>query len=268
MFLTNAVACVIGGVIVHLTDRIELTLIIASIVGLMGSFTVIVLKEPKVERRFMESFKSQLGKGAKQVMKSRPIMILISFQIILSLGTYVMAIFRSVYMNEDLELGYLEIGLFFASFAMVGGAMGRKANRIEAMLGENGSLMFMFAALVMSFTIVFLVRSPAAVFTQYMMYMIVGIQSPIINGYINRLVDSSYRSTVMAIASMMFTVAVVVVEVCTGWIAAMWGLEESLLVLALASTPLGISLLVLWRKEVRKFSRPSTRRDLQSDVQQ
>lgn len=254
MYLMNAVACAVGGVIITLTDRIDLTLIIASTVGLTGSFTVFLLKEPKVSRESMRSFRSQVGTGFRQVIKSRAIMILVLFQITLQLGIYVMAVFRSVYMNEKLELGYLEIGLFFASFAIVGGIVTSRASRIEARLKEKGSLVFMLVAMTLSFGIVFLVRSPVAVMTQYLMYMIAALQAPIIGGYIHRLVASSHRSTVTAIASMLFTVAVVVVEVSTGWIASIWGLEEGLMVLALASAPVGVLLLWMWSKEVDKYA--------------
>ncbi len=254
-FLMNAIACVVGGIIVTVTDRVELTLIVASLVGLMGSFTVALLKEPKVPRAFMKSYRAQLGTGVKQVIKSRAIMILILFQIVLQLGTYVMAVFRSVYLNEELNLNYLQMGLFFGAFAIVGGAVTVRASRIEARLKEKGSLIFMLVALVSSFAIVFLVRSPVAVMTQFLVYTVVGLQSPVINGYIHRLVDSSHRSTIIAIASMLFTLLVVVVELATGWIATAWGLEESLLVLACAVAPVGALLLFLWSKEVDKFAR-------------
>lgn len=254
MFLMNAFACVAGGIIVSVTGRVELTLIIASMIGLTGSFTVMFLKEPKVPRAFMKSFRAQLGGGVKQVVKSRAIMILIFFQIVLQLGMYVMAVFRSVYMNETLNLDFFQIGMFFATFAIVGGIVTLRASRIEARLKEKGSLIFMLAAMIVSFAIVFIVRSPVAVMTQYLIYVIAGLQSPVINGYIHRLVDSSHRSTVIAIASMLFTLLVVVVEVMTGWMASAWGLEESLLVLALAVAPVGVVLLILWNKEVDKFA--------------
>ncbi|MBU1159267.1 MAG: MFS transporter [Candidatus Thermoplasmatota archaeon] len=255
MFMTSAAACVVGGFIVSVTDRIELTLIIASLVAITGTFTVVFLREPKVDRRFQQSYRAQLGTGVKQVLKSKPIMVLILFQIVLELGIYVMMIFRSVYMNVQLRLSFLEIGLFFASFAIVGGLFTRLAGTIEGWLKEKRALLFMFVTMIFSFAVVFLVRSSVAVSTQYLMYIITGLQAPIINGYINRLVDSSHRSTIMGIASMMFTIMVVIVEVSIGWIASIWGLEESLLILALAVTPVGILLLYFWNKEVDKFMR-------------
>jgi len=48
----------------------------------------------------------------------------------------------------------------------------------------------------------------------------------------------------------MFTVLLVIVEVASGWVASAWGLKESLLVLAIASAPVAVVLLLLWSKEV------------------
>jgi MFS family permease len=258
MFLMQAVACVVGGALVHMTGRLELTLIIASLIALSGSFTVAFLREPKVTRSAVKSYRTQLGTGIKQVLKSRAIMILIFFQIVLQLGTYVMAVFRSVYMNDKLDLSFLEIGLFFGTFAIVGGIVTLRSSRIEARLKEKGSLLFMLVALIASFVIVFVVRSPIAVLTQYLIYMITGLQYPVINGYIHRLVDSSHRSTIIAISSMLFTLFVVVAEVLVGWIALLWGLEESLIVLAMAITPVGLFLIVQWMREVDKFAATGT----------
>jgi hypothetical protein len=57
----------------------------------------------------------------------------------------------------------------------------------------------------------------------------------------------------MAIASVFFTIIVVVVEMSIGWIADVWGLVDSLMVLALAVAPVGFTLLILWNREVDKF---------------
>src|SRR4030067_773000 len=68
MFVMNAAACIVGGFIVTTTDRLDLTLIFAAFVGLAGSFTVMILKEPKVDRRHMDSFRRQLRAGLKVVL--------------------------------------------------------------------------------------------------------------------------------------------------------------------------------------------------------
>lgn len=250
MYAMNAIACTLGGVLVEFTGRIELTLIIASLIALIGSFTVLALKEPKVERFRTGTYVAHLGAGVKTVLSSRAIIVLILFQVVLEVGVYVMAVFRSIYMREDLHLGDLQIGLFFSSFLVVAGIFALKAGKIELRLGEKKSLLFLFAATFLSFIVVFLVDSPVAIVTQYPLYVVAALQAPIIMGYINRRVESSHRSTVVALATFIFTVLLVVVEVASGWVASAWGLRESLLVLAVCTAPVAILLLMLWNREV------------------
>jgi len=254
MYVMNAVAVVVGGLIVQETDHLEYTLLIASVIGFMGSFTILALKEPKVDKQEMASYRTQFKAGIKRILWSRPILILVLFQIVVEIGIYVMAVFRSVYMNDYLDLSYLEIGLFFSSFAIVGGIVTRKADKVDETLGERRALFFMYAAIFGSFIVVFLVASPAAIITQYLIYMVAGLNYPIINGYINKRVDSSTRSTVMSIASFMFTGILTVVEVAAGWVATYWGLKTSLLILAVGTAPISIYLLVLWTRELDKES--------------
>jgi MFS family permease len=111
---------------------------------------------------------------------------------------------------------------------------------------------FMYVAILVSFLVVFFVRDPIAIVTQYPIYLVAGIQGPIINGYINRRVDSQHRSTVMAISVFIFTSLLVVFEVGFGYMASVWGLVESIMVMAMMTIPLASALLWLWSKEVDK----------------
>jgi len=253
MYAMNAAACIVGGFIVTTTDRLDLTLIFAAFVGFAGSFTVIFLKEPAVDRRHMDSFRKQLRAGLKMVVFSRPILVLIFFQVVIEIAIYVMAVFRAVYMSEDLDLGFLEIGLFYGSFSIVTGFVMIRAGKIESSLGEKYSLVFLLMAILFSFTIVFVVTSPAAIIVQYLMYSVSGLLGPITNGYINKRVASSqHRSTVIAIGTFIFTAVLTVVEVSSGWAATQWGTPWTMMILAIALTPIGVLLLWAWFREVDK----------------
>ncbi len=261
MAVMNASACVIGGVLVQyiLPDRLDLTLIISAFVGLTGSFTVLLLREPKVDRTKFGSFKIQLKVGWNHVRTSRAIIVLIAFQIIVEIALYVMAIFRSVYMNDDLNLDYFYIGLFIGAFTIVGGVVATQAGKIERRLGEKNSLLFILVAIVGSFGIVFLVKSPMAIVIQFLIYSVSILVGPITNGYINQRVDSQHRSTVVSIGTLLFTIVLAPVEMGFGFLATAWGTRESLLILALSILPIGFYLLTVWNKEV-DISRKKTKK--------
>jgi MFS family permease len=178
------------------------------------------------------------------------VLILILFQILIEVAVYVMAVFRSIYMSTVLLFNFLEIGIFFSSFAIVGGILTRQAGRIEGRLGEKRSLAVMLGMVFFSFVVVFIVNSPVVIVVQYLVYAVSCIQAPIIGGYINKRVESLHRSTVMAIASMIFTAVLTVVEIGSGMVADIWDLQTSLLVLAAGIAPVGILLMFLWNKEV------------------
>ena len=252
MAVMTATACVVGGVVVQwvLPDRLDLTLIISAFVALLGSFTVLLLKEPKVDRTKFGSYKTQLRVGWNEVVSSRAILVVIAFQIVIEIALYVMAVFRSVYMNDDLELNYFYIGLFIGSFTIVGGIVAMKAGWIEHRLGEKKSLLFLLLAVIGSFGIVFIVKSSWAIMIQYLIYTVSSLVGPITNGYINRRVDSEHRSTVVSIATLLFTLVLAPIEIGFGFVATEWGTRESLLILALVAAPVGLLLLSIWFKEV------------------
>ncbi len=248
----TAAACVAGGILVEFVapGRFDLTLIIAAMIGLMGSVTAIFLKEPKVDRPKSESMIEHMKVGFKTVMNSRAILILILFQTVIEIAVYVMAVFRSVYMDTVLNLSLLWIGVFTAAFTLFGGYVALQASRIEHSLGEKRSLLFMLLAIMGSFAIVFLVRSPAAIGIQFVIYAVSSLQSPIISGYINRRVDSQHRSTVVAVGTLLFTIFLVAIELPSGWFANEFGTTLTMMVLAVGIAPFGFYLLRLWGREV------------------
>ncbi len=248
--IMQGLACAVGGTLVELTNRFDLTLIISAIVGLGGCGTIVFLKEPKVDRSQFGSYAKHLKVGLRHVLNSRAIMVLIMFQIVVEIAVYVMAVFRSVYMTDVLNLSFLAIGLFFAAFILFGGFVSFQAGKFEQHFGEKKSLVFMLVAIVGSFLLVFLIQSPIVIGIQFLVYMVSYLQSPIISGYINRRVDSPHRSTVVATSTLLFTAFLVLIELPAGWFASTYGMTETLLVLAIGATPVGIFLLRIWSKEV------------------
>ncbi|MBN1678547.1 MAG: MFS transporter [Candidatus Thermoplasmatota archaeon] len=254
MYAMNAVACVVGGMIVDATDRLDLTLLIAAGIGLFGSMTIVFLKEPLVTTAKVQGYQSQLRVGMKIVFGSGAILVLVLFQVVIEIAVYVMAVFRPVYMSSDLSLSYLDIGLFYASFSVVNGIVLTQAGRIETYLGEKMSLFTLYASTLISFVVVFLIVSPVAILAQYLMYAVSGLLSPITYGYINkRVLSSQHRSTVIAIATFLFTLLLAAVEIPAGYSAQESSLRETLLLLAIVIAPIGAYLLHRWAKEVDRI---------------
>ncbi|MCU0852142.1 MAG: MFS transporter [Thermoplasmata archaeon] len=252
--IVNAIACITGGVLVEwvIPDRLDLTLIISALVALVGSFTILLLQEPKVQRTNFGSYRIQLRDGWNAVRNSRAILTIIAFQIVVEIGLYVMAVFRSVYMNTDLDLTYFYVGTFIGAFTIAGGLVATQAGKIEGYMREKKSLWFLLLSLIGSFAVVFLVKSAEAIVVQFLIYGVSYLVGPITNGYINKRVDSQHRSTVVSIATFLFTAVLAPVEMAFGFLATEWGTRESLLILALCIAPIGIFLLSIWGTEIDK----------------
>jgi MFS family permease len=254
--IANAVACVTGGVLIQwiFPGEVQLTLIFAAIIALFGSLTVLLLKEPKVQRTQLTSYVKHFRDGWRKVMSTRAIIILIVFQIVIEIAIYIMAVFRSVYMNTEppdgLDLNLFEIGVFIAAFATVGGIIGTQAGKIEERLGEKTSLLFLLLTIIGSFGVVFIVASPIAIIVQFPIYIVSYLQTPIIGGYINKRVDSTHRSTVVAIANLIFTAVLTAVELPAGWLAEEIGMRQTMAIIAVSIAPVGLYLLLLWNREV------------------
>jgi len=248
----NAVGCVIGGVMVQwiFPGRYDITLLVSAVIAVIGSFTILTLKEPKVNRTQVSSYGRHLREGWNKVVTTRAILILIMFQIVIEIAAYVMAVFRSVYMDEDLHLSSFWIGALIAFFTVFGGIMASQAGKIEFFLGEKKSLLFLLVTIILSFIVVFLVASPIVILIQLPIYMVSFLQSPIIGGYINQRVDSNHRSTVVAIATFIFVAVLTAVELPAGWLATEYGARDTMLILALAAAPIGFYLLSIWGKEI------------------
>jgi MFS family permease len=250
--VVNAIACVTGGVLVQWVwhDRFDLTLIISAVISMVGTATALLLKEPVAGRKEFTTYKAQLSDGWKTVRTSKAILVLIMFQLVIEIATYVMAVFRSVYMNETLKLDSFPIGLSIGAFTLFAGIVATQAGRIEEDFGEKNSLLLLLVTIIGSFAVVFAVGSWWAIVVQFPIYAVYYIQSPIIGGYINRRVDSSHRSTVMGISTLIFTIALVAVEVPSGFLANAIGTRATMAILAIAITPIGLYLLSVWNKEV------------------
>jgi MFS family permease len=252
MAVSNAVACLAGGLMVEylFADRIDLTLIFSAIAVLGGSFLVLLLREPKVDRSHPESYRTQLSVGWNKVVTTRAILVLIVFQIVIEIAAYVMVVFRGVYMSDELDLEYVQIGAFFAGFMLFGALIASQAGKIEQRLGEKNSLLSLQIMIVSSFVVIFLVASPIVILMQLPIYAVQYLQGPVIGGYINRRVDSQHRSTVVAIASLLFTIFLTIIELPAGLVASAWGIRNTMMILALGCAPIGFYLLALWNREV------------------
>jgi len=253
----NAAASLVGGYVAS-HFGIQWTLIVAGGIGGMGALTGLRFREPRVGRHVAEHYVAQLREGVRLVLVRRALFLLIAFELVLEVGVYVMAVFRQIYVEELIapfvadapELRYVLLGAVFAAFLIFSGFAARNAETFERRLGERRSLAALFAAAFLVYLVIFLLDHPSAIITQFIMYGILGLQSPIIYGYVNRRVGAGQRATILALANLTLVIGILGVEPIAGFLADAVGLRGSLLILGLASAVPAVVVLWAWTRNL------------------
>lgn len=255
----NAVASLVGG-FVAANLGVQWTLIIAGVISAAGAFTALRFREPRVSRRVAERYFTQLRDGVRLVVIRRALFLLIAFSLVLEVGVYIMAVFRQVYVEElltpfvasDFDLRYIAIGIVFSAFLLFEGLAARSADRFDRRLGERRSLAVLFAAAFASYLIIFFVDHPSAIITQFITYAILGLQGPIIYGYLNRRLEAGQRATVLALANLVLVLGILSVEPVAGLLADALGLRASMLVIGVVAVPPAVVILRAWNRTIAR----------------
>lgn len=213
MFFGNAAGSFLGAALVGWTGRLDLTLILSSVLGFAGFLSILRVPEPRIEREAGKNFAAQVREGLRVIRGSEQVRLLIVFQVILQASLYLMTLFRPLYFRA---LGFEppQIGLLIGGFLVVGGVTAIWAHKIENHFKERRALNVLFLVAFLSFSAIYVARDlfkPVALL-QGLLYAVWGLEGPIIYAYLNHRLDASQRSTVFSMASVAFTLTIVAVE--------------------------------------------------------
>jgi len=180
------------------------------------------------------------------VIKRRPriaFLILFSeiiFTFITSLFFYLQNFWKGLGLSE------FSIGIIFAVYALTAGITGYKAQVIEKAVGEKGVLLLMPLLLIVCLWGVAL--SGFREFFYILTGVIEGILIVAISDYINRLIPSERRATVLSFQSMTFSFFMIIFFPLIGWIGDLYSLETSFLFLSIAGTIITAVYLLFFKK--------------------
>ncbi|WP_320129876.1 MFS transporter [uncultured Sphaerochaeta sp.] len=144
-----------------------------------------------------------------------------------------------------------QIGLVFAANALVTGVTALFAARIERKIGEKGILTFMPLLMVLCLWGVAL--SEYREFFYVLTGCIGGILVAAIGAYLNRLIPSGQRATILSIQSMAFSFFMILMFPAVGLIGSHWSLELAFVAMAVLASILCIAYLWVFKP----FSLPS-----------
>jgi len=211
---------------------------ITILVGLLAFAYSFTFVEPSIGKRvFLSSkrrhFFEQLRESVRILKSQKRLGFLILFsQFIMSIVTTVFFYLQN-YMKAD---GYSEafIGGLYALCAIGGAILAPQVYKIEAIIKERGILLFMpilttlclFGVALSKFHFVF----------YFPMSLAEGLIFVALGDYINKVIPSENRATILSMASMAFSFFMITIFPMVGVIGDRFGLEVSFLVMAVGGT--------------------------------
>ncbi len=240
-YLGTALASIVGGFIVTLSGHLQLTLILFAAPGLAALLLGLTFREPTVPRQPEPNVFAQVRAGLRTATRNRQIVLVIVFQVLISLVTYMMGFFRPKFMDQIVQSDYVLMGVIYAGFFCVAAGSGRAVGWLLDHFGESGGLALMFLLVFPPFALIYLVAQgffapgPSLVLgalTQVPDYMFWGIESPLITTILNRRIASKDRATVLAINSFFTTLVIAITEPAVGLVATDFSFGTGLAVLA------------------------------------
>ncbi len=140
------------------------------------------------------------------------------------------------------ELAWLDIiyfGIIFAAFQIFAGISGKYAHRIERLLWEKKSIVLLLILLGISYILMWKFVFAFGFLFAFLQQFVRWFSKIIFNDYINKLIDSENRATILSIQSMLSRLCYAIVIPFVGYIADIYSISHALLIS-------WISVFVIW----------------------
>jgi len=138
------------------------------------------------------------------------------------------------------------IGITFAVSALAAGLTAYKASVIEKIIGEKGVLLLMPTALLVCLWGIS--STPYKAQFYVLTGVIDGILAVAVSDYINRLIPSENRATVLSFQSMAFSFFMIIFFPLIGWTGDRYSLDKAFLMLSVSGTAITFFYLLFFRK--------------------
>jgi MFS family permease len=201
----------------------------------------------KLHSRIVSSIWDQLVSSLAVVRKRPRIAFLIIFSEILF--TFITSLFfylQNFWKGSGKDEFY--VGTALAVSSLVSGAAGWKAAAVEKRIGERGVLTIMPVLLLACIWGIAL--TPWRAFFYSLTGVVEGILIVAISDYINRLIPSENRATILSFQSMTFSFFMIILFPVIGWVGDAWSLETAFLGMAGFASILCIIYLISFKRLV------------------
>ncbi len=175
---------------------------------------------------------------------------LILYSSLVGLSTFVVVWFVQPYFQMvDLPLRYFGIGWAVLNFSV--GVFALMAYRVEGLIGRRWSLIFFIFLSSLAYLLLSQFQTLWALPILFIFSLVRGINGPVLNDYVNRLVSSDIRATVLSVKNLVGRLMFVIIGPAIGWVNDTYSLGTALFISGVAFLFFGmLSLLCLYRNKV------------------
>ena len=227
MMSSEAVASILGGLLALISLR--LPLYIDAIISLLAIPVAFSLIEPERENIFdrKDILKNMCKLVRYSIHDHTEIKWLIVFSAVTGASTMNMVWFIQPYFQHmGVSLGLF--GLVWAAFQLIAAFFSWHADAIEKSIGRKRSLLLIFFLPVISYFLVSLCWCLSAGLLIISFYVSRGMNRPIISNYLNRIISSEKRATILSVRSLMERLFFVMTGPFIGWFSDVFSMRSAL----------------------------------------
>ncbi|MGE4453515.1 MAG: MFS transporter [Sphaerochaeta sp.] len=226
----SVVAFLVGGVLA--TYSYAYAFMLTILTNLLAFSLALFFKEPEIEKDSADglfsglllSLKTQVLSSVKVFKKTPRIAYLIIFSE--SLFAFMISLFFYL-QNFWTDQGYLPdmIGIAYAAHALLAALFSVNAHTIERKLTERGILITCPIFLVLCLWGI--VLTPYTMAFYVLLGCMEGLLAPTISSYLNKLIPSKYRATILSFQSMAYSLFMIMIFPLVGYIGSIYSLHFS-----------------------------------------
>jgi MFS family permease len=250
--VASIIAFLIGGYLASVDYMLAFGLTILS--SLVGFAIALFFREPVIHEEMRKEERPNLVKSIAHSLKNQMVDSMkvfastprIAFLIIFSESLFAFMICLFFYLqNHWTNLGYTPdyIGLIFSLHALVAALFSVNAHRIERAIGQKGILIV--CPILLLFTLWTVALTPYSALFYILNGSLEGLLAPTISTYLNRLIPSRFRATILSFQSMAYSLFMIMIFPLVGLIGSLYSLPLAFSLMAFLATVLVVPYLVL-----------------------
>ena len=244
---SEGLAAILGGFVAVISLRYDFYLRTAIL--LVGIPIALSLTEPKIHKfEIVEGHIKEILKAARfALFENKKIKWLMIYSIFSGLATFCAVWFIQPYWQSvGLPLAFFGINWAILQFTISVFALG--APKIESVIGKKNLLFILPFFIAIAFISLGMVNSIWGIAIIFIFYIVRGIRSPLLYAYINELIPSHIRATVLSVKSFLSRLFFAGLGPFLGWYADVYTLSQAMIFSGILFFVLGFGSFLLLKK--------------------